>query len=69
MLLAGGPSVFLALIGLNMMLFCLLFLGFSVLFFEFRESMREDWIRLYPRPHPPTAVVAVEVHPKAVAAE
>jgi dolichol-phosphate mannosyltransferase len=68
-LLTGGPSVFLALIGLNMMLFCLLFLGFSVLFFEFRESMREDWIRCYPRPHPPTALPAAEVHPKAMAAE
>src|SRR5262249_7029094 len=68
-LLTGGPSVFLALIGLNMMMFCLLFLGFSVLFFEFRESMREDWIRCYSRPHPPTALAAVEVHPKAMAGE
>jgi len=55
MLIVHGPAVFLAIIGLIMLLFSLLFLGFSVVFFQMRESMREEWMRSYPLPHPPSA--------------
>lgn len=69
MLLTGSPAIYLALVGLIMLLFCLLFLGFSVLFFEQRESMRESWMQNYPLPHPPTALKALEIYPPAMAAE
>lgn len=55
MLLIEGPAVFLAMIGLLMMIFCLMFLGFSILFFEFREVLRELWMRPYEGLRPPTA--------------
>lgn len=69
MLVIGAPSILLALLGLTLLLFCLLFLGFSVLFSELRETMRENWMRSYPLPHPPTAVAAVEIRLDAMAAE
>jgi dolichol-phosphate mannosyltransferase len=69
MMLIHGPAVFLALLGLIMLLFCLLFLGFSVVFCEQREMMRERWVQMYPRPHPPTSAHAVEIFPKTRAAE
>jgi len=56
------PAVFLALVGLIMLLFCLLFTGFSVLFFQLREAMREDWLRSYPDPLPPSARPGVVLH-------
>lgn len=61
MLLSGGAAVFLAIIGLILLLFCLLFLGFSVLFFQIREIMKESWVRYYPDRHPPYALPAVQV--------
>ena len=69
MLLVHGPAVFLGLIGLNMLLFCLLFLGFSVLFSELRENLRESWQRSYSLPHPPTAPRPVELRPYTMAVE
>lgn len=56
-----GPAVFLALIGLILFLFCLLFIGFSVLFFQVREAMRENWMQFYPPPLPPSARPALRV--------
>lgn len=64
MLVVHGPAVFLAIIGLIMLLFSLLFLGFSVLFFQLRENMRENWVRAYPLPHPPSALQGTLVFPK-----
>lgn len=61
MLIVHGPAVFLAIIGLIMLLFSLLFLGFSVVFFQMRENMREEWMRSYPLPHPPSAQRGVPV--------
>lgn len=51
MLLIKGPAVFLAIIGLIMLLFALLFTGFSVMFSQVRESMREQWLGYYSDPH------------------
>jgi dolichyl-phosphate beta-glucosyltransferase len=64
MLLTRGPAIYLALVGFNLLLFCLLLLGFSVLFSELREGMRESWMQTYPLPHPPTAMRAIEIQPK-----
>ncbi len=63
MLATGGPAVFLALIGLIMLLFFLLFTGFSVLFFQMREAMRENWLRSYEGTHPPSARPGRVVYP------
>lgn len=60
-LATGRPAVFLALIGLLLFLFCLLFIGFSVLFFQIREAMRESWMQFYPPPLPPAARPASRV--------
>jgi glycosyltransferase involved in cell wall biosynthesis len=65
MLLTHGAAIFLALVAFNLFLFCLLFLGFSVVFSELRETMKESWIQMYPLPHPPTAVRAIEVYPRS----
>lgn len=61
--LTSGPSVFLALIGLIMLLFCLVFTGFAVLFVEYREVMREQWFSYYPPPLPPNRKPAMVVFP------
>lgn len=63
-LFTGGPAVFLALIGLMLFMFCLLFVGFSVVFFQLREAMRESWIQSYPSPLPPSAREAAQVFPR-----
>lgn len=49
------PAIYLATLGLLMLLFCLLFAGFTVLFFQFREFMREKWMSYYKAPYPPSA--------------
>lgn len=46
-LLTNGPAVYFAIIGLIMFLFSLLFMGFSVIFTELRELMREKWLSYY----------------------
>jgi len=66
MLLVAGPAVFLAIIGLIMLLFCLLFCGFSVLFSELRETLRDQWLRAYPTPHPPMTPLGEVVYPARV---
>jgi glycosyltransferase involved in cell wall biosynthesis len=63
-LLTGGPAVFLALIGLMLFMFCLLFVGFSVVFFQLREVMREEWMQSYASPLPPSAREAMQVFPR-----
>lgn len=68
-LIMRGPAVFFAIIGLVMLLFCLLFLGFSVLFHQFREQMTEQWRQNYPQPLPPNVLAGVEVYPPAAAME
>ena len=50
LLLIGKPSAFFAIIGLLLVLFALIFCGFSVLFFQLRESLRESWCKHY-KPH------------------
>lgn len=61
-LILRGPAVFFAIIGLVMLLFCLLFLGFSVLFHQFREQMTEQWRQHYPKPLPPNVHPGIEVY-------
>jgi glycosyltransferase involved in cell wall biosynthesis len=63
MLLTSGVAAFLAIVGLIVLLFCLLFVGFSVLFFQMRETMRESWMSSYPLPHPPTVPKYETVYP------
>ncbi|MCF8176968.1 MAG: glycosyltransferase family 2 protein [Sulfuritalea sp.] len=57
----GTPAIFLAIIGLQLFLFALIFGGFSVLFVESRDILREHWLKYYPSPLPPSAVPAREV--------
>lgn len=57
----GGTSIFLAIIGLQLFLFALIFGGFSILFVESRDILREHWMRCYPGHLPPNAMVAQEV--------
>jgi glycosyltransferase involved in cell wall biosynthesis len=64
-LIVGGPAVFLAIIGLVMLLFCLLFLGFSVLFHQVRETMTQQWRQDYPQPLPPNVIPGEQVYPDA----
>lgn len=61
----GTTSIFLAIIGLQLFLFALIFGGFSILFVESRDIMREHWMKYYPSPLPPNAIAArqVERHP------
>lgn len=63
-LLIGGPAVYSALIGLIMFLFALLFTGFSVLFIELRENIRDQWMSYYEKKNnhfPPSKLSATEV--------
>jgi glycosyltransferase involved in cell wall biosynthesis len=64
-LVRGGPAVFLAIIGLLMLLFSLLFIGFAVFFVKLGEAIREQWLVPY-RPGggiPPSSFKATEVFP------
>lgn len=63
-LLMDDPAVYFALIGLIMFLFALLFTGFSVLFAELRETMRDQWMSYYEKTNsgfPPSKLSAKEV--------
>jgi len=64
-LLTGGPSVFIAIIGLLMLLFSLLFTGFAVFFVKLGESIREQWLVPYRAGSaiPPSALRATRVFP------
>ena len=46
-LLVGQPSAFYSIIGLLMILYALIFFGFSVLFYQLREVLRESWTKYY----------------------
>lgn len=46
-LLVGQLSAFYVIIGLLMILFALIFSGFSVLFYQLREVLRENWSKYY----------------------
>jgi hypothetical protein len=46
-LVSGGPSVFFAIVGLLMLLFAFLFMGFSVFFEKLGETLREQWLMPY----------------------
>ncbi len=60
-LLFGGPAVFYAIIGLVLFLIALVFGGYSVIFYQLREQSRDNWLRAYPLPHPPTVPRPVRV--------
>lgn len=64
-LVTGGPAVFLAIIGLLMLLFSLLFTGFAVFFVKLGESLREQWLIPYRAKCaiPPSALRATQVFP------
>ena len=61
----GQPSAFLAIVGLILLLFSLMFGGFSILFGEARDILREQWLRYYGESNllPPSIYRAVEVDP------
>lgn len=46
-LFVGGPAIYLAIVGLIMLLFALLFIGFSVFFVKLGETMRDQWLMPY----------------------
>lgn len=60
-LIAGGPSIYLAIMGMIVLLFALLFTGFTVLFTQVRESLREQWMQAYPKPWPPNRRIVVDL--------
>ena len=62
-LLAGDPSAFYALIGLNLVLFALMLTGFSVMLHQIRDTMIGAWMRGYPKPHPPSARPGQQLFP------
>lgn len=64
-LATGGPSVFLAIIGLLMLLFSLLFTGFAVFFVKLGEAIREQWLIPYRAGSgvPPSALKATQIFP------
>ena len=64
----SAPSAYLALAGLNLLLFTLVLIGFSVVLFQIREMMRESWMRSYGVLLPPSAKAGVEVLTTAAAA-
>lgn len=55
MVIIKETAVFLALLGMMMLIICLIFTGFSVIFILLRESLREQWLHYYPKPWPPSA--------------
>lgn len=57
-LLSGGPAVFYAIVGLIMGLSAVIFSGFSVVFHQLRALARDQWMRAYPAPLPPTRPAA-----------
>lgn len=56
-------SVYLAVLGLIMFLFCLLFGGFSVLFLKFQDFLRIKLTQYYPTPHPPSIIKGEIIFP------
>jgi glycosyltransferase involved in cell wall biosynthesis len=46
-LLHGAPAVYLAIVGLLMLLFALLFTGFAVFFVKLGETTRDQWLTPY----------------------
>ncbi|CAN5429104.1 hypothetical protein BH11PSE11_BH11PSE11_02280 [soil metagenome] len=67
-LIRGGPAVYLAIVGLFMMVFSLLFAGFSVFFVKLGETMREQWLAPYRtlgKSIPPSILPATQVFPEA----
>lgn len=57
----GMTSIFLAIIGLQLFLFALIFGGFSILFVESRDILREHWMKYYPGSQPPNTLAVHEV--------
>jgi glycosyltransferase involved in cell wall biosynthesis len=60
-LLTGAPAAFLAIVGLIMLVFALMFTGFSVLFIAARDIQRELWMRHYNASLPPSRSAVEEV--------
>ncbi len=61
----AAPAIFLALVGLTMMVISLLFGGFSIVFFQMRELARMNWMRGYGTQAPPAARPAFTAFPPA----
>jgi glycosyltransferase involved in cell wall biosynthesis len=57
----GAPSIFLAILGLQLFLFSLIFGGFAILFVESRDILREQWMKYYSCHLPPSAILAEEI--------
>jgi len=66
MLLLGKVSVFFGLLSLMMYLFCLLCIGFSVVFVLLREILRETWMHDYPGQRLPSALPSTLAYPADV---
>jgi dolichol-phosphate mannosyltransferase len=65
-LVHGVPAAFLAIVGLLMLLFTLLFTGFAVFFVKLGETMRDQWLLTYRNRGniPPSAMPAKQVFPE-----
>ena len=61
--LFGAPSIFLAILGLQLFLFALIFGGFAILFLELRNILREHWLNWYASSRAPHSIPADEIKP------
>jgi hypothetical protein len=55
-LLTGDVAIYVALIAILGYMFALTLAGFAVVFSQLKEVMRENWMRPYPHPWPPSAL-------------
>jgi hypothetical protein len=60
-LLIGRPAAFLAIVGLLLLVFALMFTGFAVLFIAARDIQRELWMRYYLPAAPPSHCPVEEI--------
>jgi glycosyltransferase involved in cell wall biosynthesis len=63
LLLGIQPAIYYALVGFLLLLFALCFAGFSVVFSQLRHASRENLMRHYPKPWPPSARRGFQVFP------
>ena len=63
----AAPAIYLALVGLILLVIALMFGGFSILFFQLREIARANWMQAYGGRTPPTARPARQVFPPGMA--
>jgi hypothetical protein len=67
LLFGQQPAAFFAIVGLILLVFAVMFAGFSVLFIAARDIQRELWMRHFRGSLPPSRLEAEEIQPARVA--